>query len=140
MANGVFGLGLEEANSIAKTVAANRQAKQYEKWLQELEKSGVKYTKENVVMITKTPDGKLMWLETGNQNSGLEHIISRHQTEFTKRGINDIQSHLEATLKTVPVETGPQNGGYYSIYTIDGKNYTVAYGTNGYIVSFYPSN
>lgn len=28
-----------------------------------------------------------MWLETGNEKSGLEHILLRHESEFLKIGI-----------------------------------------------------
>ena len=56
------------------------------------------------------------------------------------RGINDIPSFLNKTLQEVPVATGINKAGPYADYLIDGKKYRVGYGTNGYIVSFYPIN
>jgi len=89
-------------------------------------------------MVTKTPEGQLLWLEKGNSSSGLQHIVDGHAADFTNRGINDIPSFLNRTLQEVPVKTGMTNAGLYADYLIDGKMYKVGYGTNGYIVSFYP--
>ena len=53
-----------------------------------LEKSGVKFTKENIVFITKDGTGQTVWLETGSQSTGMQHIISRHADDFqTKHGV-----------------------------------------------------
>ena len=106
--------------------------------MDELTNSGVKYNIDDVVMITKTPDGKLLWLEKGNSTSGLNHILDRHGADFTAKGINDIPSFLNKILQEIPTETGINNGRPYSEYIINGNTYRVAYGTNGYIVSFFP--
>ena len=45
------------------------------KLLEELANSGVKYNPEDIVAITKTADGKLVWLENGTDTAGLKHII-----------------------------------------------------------------
>lgn len=47
---------------------------------------------------------------------------------------------IHEVLQTQPTERGIRPTGPYAVYEIDGKEYTLAYGTNGYIVSFYPSN
>lgn len=47
---------------------------------------------------------------------------------------------IHEVLQTQPAERGIRPTGPYAVYEIDGKEYTLAYGTNGYIVSFYPSN
>ena len=107
--------------------------------MEELENSGAKYTPENVMCIVKTPDGMLQWLETGNESSGWMHI-ERHATDFQRRGVDDPYSFLCEVLQTQPTERGVRPTGPYAIYEIDGKEYTLAYGKNGYIVSFYPSN
>ncbi len=104
----------------------------------ELSKSGVKYNADDVVMVTKAADGKLMWLEKGNDSSGLKHMIKRHTTEFMKKGIDDIPSFLNKILQTKPIQTGVNPAGPFSEYLIDGVKYRVVYGSNGYIVSFYP--
>jgi len=106
--------------------------------MDELAQSGVKYTPDDMVMVTKTPDGKLIWLESGNSESGLQHIVDGHAADFTNRGINDIPSFINRALQETPVKTGANEAGPYAEYLINGSKYKVAYGTNGYIVSFYP--
>ena len=107
--------------------------------MEELENSGAKYTPENVMCIVKTPDGLLQWLETGKESSGWMHI-EEHATDFQRRGVGDLYSFLNEVLQTQPVRRGIRPTGPYAVYEIDGKEYTLAYGKNGYIVSFYPSN
>ena len=108
--------------------------------MQELEESGAKYTKEDVVLITKTPEGKLVWLEKGNESAGLQHIIKGHVSDFAERGIaeSEIPGFLNDMLKTKPIKTGQNASGPFSEYIVNNKKYIIAYGTNGYIVSFYP--
>lgn len=45
---------------------------------------------------------------------------------------------IHEVLQTQPAERGVRPTGPYAVYEIDGKEYTLAYGKNGYIVSFYP--
>ena len=106
--------------------------------MEELENSGVKYTPENVMYIVKTPDGMLQWLETGKESSGWMHILQKHEQNFSDQGIDDIYSFLSEVLQTRPTERGIRPTGPYATYMVDGKKYTLAYGKNGYIVSFYP--
>ena len=40
-------------------------------------------------MITRDPNGKIVWFETGNEKSGLQHIIHEHGSEFHGKGIKD---------------------------------------------------
>ena len=105
--------------------------------MEELENSGAKYTPENVMCIVKTPDGLLQWLETGKESSGWMHI-EEHATDFQGRGVDDLYSFLNEVLQTQPAERGIRPTGPYAIYMVDGKKYILAYGKNGYIVSFYP--
>ena len=37
--------------------------------------------------ITKTADGKLVWLENGTDTAGLNHIITEHADDFLNKGI-----------------------------------------------------
>jgi len=107
--------------------------------MNELANSGVKYNPNDVIMVTKTPDGKLVWLEKGNNKSGFMHIFRKHANDFAKRGIKDIPTFLHKTLQNTPIRTGTNRAGPFAEFLIEGSKYTVAYGTNGYIVSFYPS-
>ncbi|MBO0468823.1 hypothetical protein JZO73_15070, partial [Enterococcus plantarum] len=107
--------------------------------LDDLLKSGVKYNPDDVVMVGKDSSGKLLWLEKGNDKAGLKHIINGHVEDFNAKGIQDIPNFLHDTLKINPIKQGTGPKGPYSVYIIDGQKYTLAYGKNGFVVSFYPS-
>ena len=64
--------------------------------------NGYKISPEKVVLITRDPTGKIVWLEEGNSSSGLQHIIDRHGHEFNGKGIanSDIPDYvLEAVYQ-----------------------------------------
>lgn len=86
----------------------------------------------------KNTDGKLMWLEKGNSKAGLTHILERHADDFASQGVSDIPKLLENVLSTSPVKTGSNAKGLFADYVLNGNSYRVAYGTNGFVVSFYP--
>jgi hypothetical protein len=52
----------------------------------ELQQAGIKHTPEKIERITKTPDGKIVFLEDGDLNSGLVHILTKTQ-QFADIGI-----------------------------------------------------
>ena len=106
--------------------------------MDELAQSGVKYTPEDVATVVKTPDGKLMWLEKGNGSSGLKHILDGHATDFANRGINDIPGFLNKTLQETPFNIGKGIQGPFADFMINGSNYRIVYGANGYVVTFFP--
>ena len=115
-----------------------RWIKKYASLLDELAKSNVKYNPDDVIAVYKNSEGKLMWLETGNSKAGFRHILERHEADFAGKGINDIPDLLEKVLSTEPVNIARDDRGFNAVYMVDGNEYKVAYGTNGFIVSFYP--
>ena len=106
--------------------------------MDELASSGVKYNSDSVIMVTKTYNGELLWLEQGNEKTGLTHILKRHASDFASQGIDDVSLLLNDVLQTVPTKIGSNAKGKYADYLYNGNMYRVAYGFNGYIVSFYP--
>ena len=113
--------------------------------ISELEALGVKFTKEDIVFITKDKTGQVIWLEKGNSSSGLEHIISRHEEDFqAKHNLtkSDLPSHLEKVFTSWTIEytrTVKNNGGFERLYSYNGRYYLLSgIGQNGYIVSAYP--
>ena len=98
------------------------------------------YSSTNIIFIIKTLDGKLLWLEKWADNSELQHIINGKTKDFARRGIKetDILDFLQKVLKQKPIEVNLEPRGYNAIYLVNGKYYKVAYGTNGYISTFYP--
>lgn len=108
--------------------------------LRELEQSNYKYNKADIVMITKNYSGKLMWLEKGNFKSGLKHIELRHRKDFGKN--TNIPILAKKILQLNPIKhvvrkDGRQLADVY-LYKHNDTVYLIAYGDNGYIVSFYP--
>lgn len=138
---------IDACSDLEKTEAKNlvKESAKLTKYLKpellnELAKSGVKYTAEDVMMVTKMADGKLVWLEKGSESAGFQHIVSGHLDDFIKRGISkdDIVDTLYKAIETKPIETGSKNGGRWAKFELDGKKYMMGYGSNGFIVSFYP--
>ena len=80
----------------------------------------------------------MLWLEQGNTKSGLTHILERHRDDFVSQDIDNIPQPLNDILKNTPIKMGSNSKGPFSEYVFNGNTYRVAYGTNGYIVSFYP--
>jgi hypothetical protein len=108
----------------------------------ELAGSGVKYTADDVLMVVRDTDGRLLWLEKGGSDAGLEHIIEGHVEDFMRRGIaeKDIPEFIHDMIANhEPIKTGANQAGSYSVYLINGEGFRVAFGSNGFIVSCYPS-
>lgn len=107
----------------------------------EVQANGEKISPEKVVMITRDPSGKIIWMETGNNRSGLEHIIGNHSKEFNGRGIanDDIPNYvLEAVYQGNAVGTqGKRDPRTIYEFVYNGKKQRIAVqvSTNGYIVS-----
>jgi len=100
-----------------------------------------KISPDKVVMITKDPNEKIIWMEIGNNRSGLEHIIDKHGKEFNIRGIanNDIPNYvLEAVHQGHIVGSqGKRNPRTIYEFKYYGKTQRIAVqvANNGYIVS-----
>lgn len=115
--------------------------------IKEIESNGTKFTKEHMVFIIRDKTGEIMWLETGNSNAGLEHIISRHADDFkSKHNIakDGIAKHLKNVFSEGTViysrEIKKNNRrGLEKLYFYKDKYYLLSgVGTNGFIVSGYP--
>lgn len=119
----------------------------------ELEKSGVKFTKEDVVFITKDHTGQTIWLERGNASAGLEHILSGdgkspgHVAHFEQAFgipkeqipafIKEVVTNGKVISNSIKVMNGRE--GYERIYYYDGRHYLLTgIGTNGFIVTAFP--
>jgi hypothetical protein len=59
--------------------------------LNELTTNGVKFTPENVIATARSPNGQVVFLETGNAQSGLMHIIKEHGSQFAGMGVSEAQ-------------------------------------------------
>lgn len=69
--------------------------------INELTKAGVKFTKEDVIFVTKDKTGQLIWLEKGNDGAGLKHI-EKHSNDFMiKHGVDssNLVYHIKSILE-----------------------------------------
>ncbi|WP_394523880.1 hypothetical protein [Lacrimispora sp. JR3] len=111
--------------------------------LDELANSGVKYNPDDVVAVTKTADGKLVWLENGNSNAGLDHIMN-HADDFATQGIskNEISNYVMDALENGKI-VGYQGRGtgrpiYEFTYKGEVRKVAVMTGSNGFVVGANP--
>ncbi len=135
----------------AKVTASNASLLKYETVsesdLKILDDAKVKYSKEDVIFVTHDSSGQLIWLEKGNEKSGLTHILTRHTNDFAnKHGIakNEIHRHINSIVKNGKLEYSKvtqRNGRdcYERLYSKSGQYYLqTGVGSNGYMVSAYP--
>lgn len=108
--------------------------------------NGDKISPDKVVMITRDPSGKIVWLESGNSTSGLQHIINEHGHQFNGKGISneDIPDYvLEAVYQGNIVGTqGKKNPRTVYEFTYNGVRQRIAVqvSENGYIVGANPKS
>ena len=110
--------------------------------IDEVVAKGDKISPDKVLMITRDPSGKIVWMEEGNSSSGLQHIVDQHGKEFNGRGISNdnIPNYvLEAVYQGNVVGTQGKRTPPRTIYefTYNGETQRIAVqvGSNGYIVS-----
>ena len=123
------------------------------KLIKELESNGVKFSKEDIVFITKDKTGQIVWLEKGNSTAGLEHIVngngrtSGHAKDFVRAfGVSKAQipNYLNKVISQGEIVKNSlikreNRECFERIYYYEGKHYVVTgIGTNGFIVSAYP--
>ncbi|MCA0404956.1 MAG: filamentous hemagglutinin N-terminal domain-containing protein [Proteobacteria bacterium] len=107
-----------------------------------LNRNGVKYTIQDIVEITKTPQGQWVWLEKGNAAAGLEHILQRHEANFADKGVpaSEIPELILNTVRNgVPIGTAGSGGTIYRV-NYGGRSFdiNIVIGENGYVVNAYP--
>lgn len=119
--------------------------------ISQVKTSGAKISEGNVVGITRTPGGKIDWLETGNPSAGLEHIMNGdgtpgdigHGQDFANIGIEGKDNVTKLIIDTLQDETPVAirgGGGLVFNVTIDGtvRQILIVVGNNGFIITAYP--
>lgn len=123
--------------------------------VKELQDNGVKFSRKNMVFITKDATGQIVWLESGNSAAGLEHILhgngttKGHARDFEKAfGLleSEVPTYLYRVITRGEVVSNSlktlANGrkGYTRVYYYGGRyNIITGIGTNGFIASAYPT-
>lgn len=110
----------------------------------ELSQAGIKHNPDKIVLITKQPDGKIVFLSEGNSESGLQHILEEHYLQFVELLI-ELDQIPDAVITAV---TQGKMIGYqgkrktWIIYEFTFNNKTqyiaVTVSNNGYIVGANP--
>lgn len=111
----------------------------------ELKLSGIKITPSNVVATSRNASGQVVFLESGNAASGLQHIIAAHGDDFARVGISSQQIPEVVTQAVTRGRFVGYQGGEFGrpIYEIvvNGRiqHIAVTVGNNGYIVGANPT-
>lgn len=112
----------------------------------ELSQAGIKHNPEKIVLIAKQPEGKIVFLEEGNSESGLQHILEEHYLQFAQQGIelDQIPDAVITALtqgKIIGYQGKRKTRTIYEV-TFNGKTQYIAVtvSNNGYIVGANPRN
>ena len=115
--------------------------------LSELVSNGYKFVEEDIVFIAKDKTDKVVWLERGNNNAGLQHIILNHKKHFESAfGIKEEEIALylyNVIVNGNLIRCTPSKiqGGLDRVYEYGGQYYTlVGLGSNGFIVTSFPTD
>ncbi|APU22121.1 hypothetical protein [Actinoalloteichus sp. GBA129-24] len=117
----------------------------YAEQIAELRRNGVKISVERIVRMTRHRDGRIVWLELGDEGSGLGHI----NRPFRKGNFEDLGTppHRVPGLIFAGIERGDligYTGRDREVYDVefDGsmRRFSVLFGSNGYIVTSHPMN
>ncbi|MFI6933477.1 RICIN domain-containing protein [Streptomyces sp. NPDC050287] len=142
-ATSAAGMGLRIAKAVAERAKIARGSLD-PKLLAKLQDAGVKFNKADTLWVAEyaKPGVPLAWLEKGNVNAGLIHIVFRHAGEFATAGIRveDIPALVKKTL-TEGTRVGTQGAGrpVYEV-TFNGRTQrlAVSVGDNGYVIGANP--
>lgn len=99
--------------------------------------AGTEITLESVADIRKLPNGLTVWLETGSDVAGLQHIYKRHEVDFATKGIlrDDIPSVVMNALERGNI-VGTNGSANVNRITHNGveQNIAIGVGSNGFVV------
>jgi hypothetical protein len=106
----------------------------------ELDASGVKYDPDQLLAVFRTADGRVVWLETGDEQRGLTHVLATHGRQFLAHGFGE--SEVPDLLRTALQEgriVGYQGVGtgrpiYELVFGGKVVKVAITVGANGYIV------
>jgi hypothetical protein len=110
-----------------------------------LKENGVKFSPDKILATTRTPDGKVVFLESGDSASGLQHILERHGSDFERAGIpqSEVSSVVIKAVSEGKIVGYQGSGTGRPIYETEVNGQTqriaVTIGSNGYIVGANPA-
>ncbi|MEM9540607.1 MAG: hypothetical protein AAGA60_14030 [Cyanobacteria bacterium P01_E01_bin.42] len=112
--------------------------------LNELKQREIKHSPEKIVFVVKTREGAIVFLETGDVYSGLQHILGK-VPQFVRQGISEREIVTAiATAITEGEIVGYQGTGknprpiYQFVFKGEIKYIAISIANNGYIVGANP--
>lgn len=129
---------------MAELIYINSDMFSYDELIAELAQAGIKHTVADIICIDRTPDSRIVFLERGNDRSGLRHIIQEHGWQFAELGI--VEDRIPAVIMIAVTQgklIGYQGKGTTRAvycFMLDGREQMIAVtiGSNGYIVGANP--
>lgn len=120
----------------------NLPKEQQDALLQELTLAGIKHSPEKILRITKLTNGKIVFLETGDTRSGLQHILKNHQNQFQEKGISATEIPDLIIVALTHGTIVAYQSGNRPIYEVEFNGIiqaiAITVGENGYIVCANP--
>jgi len=94
--------------------------------------------------IGQVSNGRVVFLETGSNTAGLQHIINAHGSDFANRGVS-IEQIPDLVMKALSDNNivGSQGAGrpiYETIFNGTKQLVAITVGSNGYIVGANPAS
>lgn len=123
---------------------AQRQALEAERnaLIAQLKAAGVKFAEKDIVQIVRSAAGKVVWLEKGNAKAGLQHIMERHASQFSKLGVNGEENVTKLVMDTLRTKSPirVEKGGQVFSVTMGSteREMMIVVGDNGFVVTAYP--
>lgn len=123
----------------------NKSDTDTEELIAELRQANIKHSEEKIIRIARNSDGKIVFLEEGNSQAGLQHIMEAHEADFIRRGyppeeIPDVVMSAVTEGKVVGYQGRDTGRPIYEI-TFNGKTdyIAVTIGNNGFVVEANPA-
>ena len=109
----------------------------------ELQAAGVKHNPDEILQIAKKLDGRLVFLETGNNRAGWQHIQREHTEDCANRKIHEDQIQdaiMAAVIRGKIIGTqGTSRSVYEVVFNSETQYISVEVASNGYIVGANPT-
>ena len=115
-----------------------------EELIAQLRVSGVKHNPDDILGIARLSDGKIVFLEIGNDGAGWQHIRKQHAENFAARGIPENQIIDAVMAAVINGRILGNQGRSRTVYEIEFNGaiqyISVEVASNGYIVSANPTS
>ncbi len=114
-----------------------------EELIAQLRASGVKHNPDDILGIARLSDGKIVFLEIGNDGAGWQHIRKQHAENFAARGIPENQIIDAVMAAVINGRILGNQGRSRTVYEIEFNGaiqyISVEVASNGYIVGANPT-